>query len=621
MSVNKLGVILFSSFLVLATAPVAPAQAQQDEKKQTTQKKGTAAKDSGNAASSSSQSSTQAKEKKSQQTPAEKKAAPEQKAAPAGAAADTKAGTEKKATGAKGETKSGAKKAKKTSSISKDKTREAQMALQREGFDPGPIDGIMGPMTMTALRNFQSHNKLEVTGTLNAETERALMQGATAGTNRQGTYPPRSSNEQYQQPANPQSEYQTDRTTREPVAVSPEAAATSVDDVKHIQQALSDLMYSPGDINGMMSSQTQQAIREFQFLNALPVTGVVDEQTKIALDTQWNSGVENAKLGQSPLSAEREKPSAINSESEKQNTQTRTDTTNQNRSDTYNQNRPDTYNQDKSNTYSQNRQDTYNQDKSNTYSQNRTDTYSQDRTTTTAQDRSTDNTRTTDTKHRDHAAAKTETKGDKDASKRVSEAAAVLQDLTASSDKRVPNELLERAEAIAVIPHMIKGAFVIGGRYGKGLVSERAQNGRWSAPAFIEIGGGSFGAQIGGSATDLVLVFTDRNALDLLAGGKDLKLGVDAGIVAGPLGREAEAGVNANLKSAIYAYSRSKGLFAGIALDGAVLNMDKDMNHKVYGESADAKQILDGGVAANASVRPFMDVLEKVVPKKRLTQK
>jgi lipid-binding SYLF domain-containing protein len=202
----------------------------------------------------------------------------------------------------------------------------------------------------------------------------------------------------------------------------------------------------------------------------------------------------------------------------------------------------------------------------------------------------------------------------------VQEAASVLQDLTAASD-RIPNKLLERAEAIAVIPHMIKGAFVIGGRYGKGVVSERTSNGRWSSPAFIEIGGGSFGAQIGGTSTDLVLVFTDRNALGLLAGGKDMKLGVDAGVVAGPVGREAEAGVNANLKTAIYAYSRAKGLFAGIALDGAVLSIDKDTNHKVYGESADAKQILDGNVAANATVRPFMDAVDKAAPKKRLTQK
>jgi len=211
-------------------------------------------------------------------------------------------------------------------------------------------------------------------------------------------------------------------------------------------------------------------------------------------------------------------------------------------------------------------------------------------------------------------------KVDKDVSERVAKATAVLQDLTAAGDKKVPNELLERAEAIAVIPNMIKGAFGIGGRYGKGLVSQRAGNGQWSSPAFIEIGGGSFGAQIGVNSTDLVLVFTDRKALSLLEGGKDLKLGADAGVVAGPVGRSAEAGVNANLKTAIYAYSRSKGLFAGVALDGAVLNIDKDTNEKVYG-IRDAERILNGNTAANATVLPFVDTLAKVSPTKRTSQK
>src|ERR1041385_1328294 len=146
-------------------------------------------------------------------------------------------------------------------------------------------------------------------------------------------------------------------------------------------------------------------------------------------------------------------------------------------------------------------------------------------------------------------------------------------------------------------------------------------NGRWSVPSFLEIGGGSFGAQIGVASTDLGLVFTDRKALDQLQHGKDLKLGVDAGVAAGPIGRSAEAGVNAKLDSAIYAYSRSKGLFAGVALDGAVLYMDKDMNAKVYGDSVDAKQILNGRVAANSTVEPFMRELQTVVPQKRISQK
>jgi len=217
--------------------------------------------------------------------------------------------------------------------------------------------------------------------------------------------------------------------------------------------------------------------------------------------------------------------------------------------------------------------------------------------------------------------AKADKKVDKDVAERVTKATAVLQDLTASPDKKVPNELLEHAEAIAVIPNMIKGAFGIGGRFGKGLVSQRADTGRWSTPSFVEIGGGSFGAQIGVSSTDLVLVFTDRKALSLLEGGKDLKLGVDAGVVAGPLGRSAEAGVNANLKSAIYAYSRSKGLFAGVALDGAVLSIDKDTNEKVYGAPIDAERILNGSTAANVTVRPFIETLAKVSPAKRVSQK
>jgi lipid-binding SYLF domain-containing protein len=168
---------------------------------------------------------------------------------------------------------------------------------------------------------------------------------------------------------------------------------------------------------------------------------------------------------------------------------------------------------------------------------------------------------------------------------------------------------------------VIQGALGIGGRWGKGVVSQRLQNGRWSTPSFIEIGGGSFGAQIGGSSTDLVLVFTDRKALGLLEEGKDMKIGVDAAAVAGPVGRSAEAGVNLNLKSGIYSYSRAKGLFAGVALDGAVLDIDDSRNKKVYGPSVDAREILNGSVQSNPTVQPFMDTLEKVAPKKHTSQK
>ena len=189
------------------------------------------------------------------------------------------------------------------------------------------------------------------------------------------------------------------------------------------------------------------------------------------------------------------------------------------------------------------------------------------------------------------------------------------------SDRPIPNEILERADAIAVIPHMMKGALGIGGRYGKGVVSERAENGRWSAPAFIQIGGGSAGVQLGVEASDLVLIFTNPKSMELLETGNDLKLGANAGVAAGPIGRDAEAGVNANVKAEIYAYSRSKGLFAGVALDGAVLSMDTSVNQHVYGASADAKQILSGNVELNSTVQPFMAALEQAAPGKRISRK
>jgi lipid-binding SYLF domain-containing protein len=326
-------------------------------------------------------------------------------------------------------------------------------------------------------------------------------------------------------------------------------------------------MYMPGEVNGIMTQQTRDAIRRFQFLNNLPVTGNLDEQTKMALDEQWCGSCVSSQLTPpySP-SAGLQKPSRTMGTQ----TQRQTGSAVQNPG-----------------------------------------------TSAQKSDRSYDTTADTTRKA---AKANKVGKVDRDITDRVAKSTEVLRDLTGGADKRIPNALLEHAEAIAVIPHVIKGAFGVGGRYGKGLVSERLNNGRWSAPAFMSIGGGSFGAQIGVSATDLVLVFTDKNALNLLEGGKDLKLGADASVAAGPIGRSAEAGVNLNLETGIYAYSRSKGLFAGIALDGAVLSTDKDTNEEVYGTS-NAKDILSGAVAVNNTVRPFVNALNSVIPPKRISQK
>ncbi len=202
---------------------------------------------------------------------------------------------------------------------------------------------------------------------------------------------------------------------------------------------------------------------------------------------------------------------------------------------------------------------------------------------------------------------------------RAVKAAEVLTDIMGTPDKGIPDELMERAEAIAVFPHVIKGAFGVGGEYGHGLVSQRMANGRWSAPAYIKIGGGSFGFQIGGSSTDIVLVFTDRKGYEGLLSGK-VKLGVDAAVAAGPVGRKAQAGTDIKLNSPIFAYSRSKGLFAGVALDGAVVTIDDSANELVYGRAYTGREILmEGRAPINNVVMPFVRALDRYSPARHRT--
>jgi len=205
---------------------------------------------------------------------------------------------------------------------------------------------------------------------------------------------------------------------------------------------------------------------------------------------------------------------------------------------------------------------------------------------------------------------------------RAKSAASVLLEMAAADDKRIPEQLLEGAEAVAVFPGIIQGAAGVGGRYGKGLVSERLANGGWSSPVFLTIGGGSWGPQVGLASTDLVLVFTNADALRTVEEGAELKLGVDASMVAGPIGRSVEIGTDAKLQTAIYAYSRAKGLFAGIALDGAVLKSDEDSNRQIYGQDATARTIfLSETLLANEVVKPFMDALKQATLKKKVTSR
>ena len=195
---------------------------------------------------------------------------------------------------------------------------------------------------------------------------------------------------------------------------------------------------------------------------------------------------------------------------------------------------------------------------------------------------------------------------------RAENAATVLSEIMEAPDQGIPEALLKRAYGVAVIPHVVKGALGFGGRYGKGLVAQRNADGGWGTPLFIQIGGGSFGLQLGVEATDVVMVFTNRDGIQSLLKGK-LKIGADASATAGPVGRKAEVGTDILLKSAIYSYSRSKGLFAGIALDGAVIQLDNDANKSVYGKKSVAADTARRGVtgAALTVVQPFLQALQK----------
>ena len=202
-----------------------------------------------------------------------------------------------------------------------------------------------------------------------------------------------------------------------------------------------------------------------------------------------------------------------------------------------------------------------------------------------------------------------------DEAARAENAATVLSEIMEAPDQGIPEALLKKAYGIAVIPHVVKGAFGISGGYGKGLVAQRNADAGWGTPLFIEIGGGSLGLQLGVEATDVVMVFTNSDGIKPLLKGK-LKIGADASATAGPVGRKAETGTDVLLKSAIYSYSRSKGLLAGIALDGAVVQLDDDANMHVYGKktvAADISKARVGGTAIGV-VQPFLRALQKYAP-------
>src|SRR6202453_696307 len=190
---------------------------------------------------------------------------------------------------------------------------------------------------------------------------------------------------------------------------------------------------------------------------------------------------------------------------------------------------------------------------------------------------------------------------------RTQKAAQVLKEVMDAPDKGIPHDLLETAKCIAIVPGDKKLAFIFGGSYGRGVATCRTGHG-WSAPMFIAIDGGSVGYQIGGSSTDIILLFMNDRALHSLLSDK-FKLGADASVAAGPVGRDAAASTDLKLNAEILSYSRSKGVFAGVSLDGAVVQADKSGDKAMYGDDVNRHEILDGKVAVPASARELVEEL------------
>ena len=195
--------------------------------------------------------------------------------------------------------------------------------------------------------------------------------------------------------------------------------------------------------------------------------------------------------------------------------------------------------------------------------------------------------------------------GDKAAAiDRLRKAADDLQQLMNAPDSAIPNEVLESAKCVAIVPDMVKGGFVIGGNHGRGVATCRTGHG-WSAPAFFVVTGGSWGAQIGLESVDLVmLIMNDKGMQNLLT--SQFKLGGEAGVAAGPVGREAQASTDWKLKSEVLTYSRSRGLFAGLDLNGAMIKQDDDTTNAFYGRNLGFQALLTGQTATPPDAQPFI---------------
>ena len=192
---------------------------------------------------------------------------------------------------------------------------------------------------------------------------------------------------------------------------------------------------------------------------------------------------------------------------------------------------------------------------------------------------------------------------------RAQAAADVLDEIQGAPDKGIPQEVLGSAECVAVVPSLLKGGFIVGGRFGRGLASCRTPKG-WSAPAFFTVKGGSVGFQIGGQAVDLVMLIMNNDGMQHLLSSQ-FSLGADASVAAGPVGRHAEGNTDWKMRAQVLTYSRARGIFAGVSLAGAVISQDKDSTRDFYGRMVPFKTSLTGEVDPPAGANAFLTALAK----------
>ncbi|MCP3176982.1 lipid-binding SYLF domain-containing protein [Desulfuromonas sp. KJ2020] len=195
--------------------------------------------------------------------------------------------------------------------------------------------------------------------------------------------------------------------------------------------------------------------------------------------------------------------------------------------------------------------------------------------------------------------------------RKVEQAAEIMQQIMAIPEQAIPPQLLENSHGIAIIPSVIKVGFVFGGRYGKGVVLVRQEDGAWSNPCFVSLAGGSFGWQIGAQSTDVILVFKSRRSVEGMLKSK-FTLGADASVAAGPVGRHVEGATDVELKAEIYSYSRSRGLFAGVSLEGSAITIDGESNAVFYGQTPILpRDILEKRLKAPAAATQLREIVAR----------